>query len=108
MSESIRAGGLITKGPAESEFYEMDWDAEHLEAGVEIATSTWTVTLLSGAATGLMTRDNPSILTGNRTTKARFVGGTEGQIYDVSNTIVTDESPARTKDRSFLVLIQDK
>lgn len=108
MSTSLRAGAMVVKGPAESEVYLMDWDSEHLAAAVTIATSSWTITLISGASTGLMTKDNESIPALSRTTQVRLIGGTEGQTYDVSNTIVTNESPARTKDRSFKVLIQDR
>ncbi len=105
---TIRSGGLIVKGPSETEIYLMDWSSEHLVAGMTISTSAWAFTRLSGATTGLMMMDNETILAGSRTTHARFFGGTEGQTYDVTNTIVTNETPARTKDRSFKVLIQDR
>lgn len=104
----IRPGGLITKGPTEEEVYLMDWDDEHLAAGVTIVQSTWAITRERGATTGLMTFDSASIPVGSRTTQVRLKGGTAGQRFDVSNTIVTNETPARTKDRSFKVLIQDR
>lgn len=105
---TIRTGGLVVKGPLENEVYLMDWGSEHLAAGVTISTSTWVRTLKEGVATGLMTIDNQSIPTGNRTTQVRCVAGTEGQRYDLTNTIVTNETPARTKDRSFTLLVQDR
>lgn len=108
MSTTIQVGGLIVKGPTESEVYKMDWDSQHLASGVSISSSSWTITLLAGIATGLMTKDNESTPDTNRNAQLRLIGGTEGQRYDVTNTITTSESPARIKDRSFTVLIQDR
>jgi len=103
----IYAGGLISKGPQESEVYVMDWDSEHLRAGITIAQSTWTITRLSGTSSPLMTKDSEVILSGARTTQVRLIGGVLGQQYDVSNTITTTETPPRIKDRSFTVTIED-
>lgn len=108
MSTSIRSGGLVVKGPVESEVYLVDWGTEHLAAGVLLTSSSWTLTRISGATTGLMTFDSATIPAGDRTTQVRLIGGTVGQKFDVTNTVVTNETPARTKDRSFKVLIQDR
>jgi hypothetical protein len=108
MSTTIRAGGLVTKDPDESEVYLMDWASEHLVSGVTITASVWIITRLSGATTGLMTNDNESIPSGSRTTQTRLVGGTLGQKFLVTNRVTTSETPTRTKDRSFYVRIQTK
>jgi hypothetical protein len=107
MSITIRAGGQVTKDPDASEVYVVDWDSEHLTAGVTITTSAWTITKLRGA-TSSMTKDSESILAGSRTTQLRLIGGTLGQIYRVTNRIVTNENPTRTKDASFKVLIEEQ
>jgi len=103
----IYTGGVIAKGPTESEVYVMDWSSEHLQAGVTIANSVWTITRISGAPSPLMTKDSESIPAGARTTQVRLLGGVIGQQYDVSNTITTTETPPRIKDRSFTVTIED-
>jgi len=106
---SIRTGGLLVKGPAESEVYEMDWGSEHLAPVVTIAASFWTLTLLNGEASDpMMTFDYTSIVEGGRHTQLRCVGGVNGQLYDVSNTITTTETPPRIKDRSFFLSIEDR
>lgn len=69
--------------------------------------ATGTITSTSG-----MVADNPSILStspySSRWTQVRLLGGTEGASYEVTNNIVTDETPAQHKDRFFLVAIEDK
>lgn len=109
MSTSIRQGGLLVKDPDATEVYTFDWDDEHLEAAVTITgTPNITVTLLSGVSTGLMTSGDVSLLTGNRKVQFSLTGGTLGQKYQVTNRIVTNESPAQTKDASFKVLVQEQ
>jgi len=54
-----------------------------------------------------LTKDNESVLVSNRTTQVRLTGGTLGQTYEVANKIVTNESPAQTKEKSFRVLIEN-
>ncbi len=61
-----------------------------------------------GSATAL-TKDSESILVAtNRTTQVRLSGGTLGQVYDIANRIVTNETPAQTKEISFSVLIENQ
>jgi hypothetical protein len=98
---SIDDGGLLTKDPQAIEVFTMDWDAQHLAVGVTIQTSTWTIT----GPDAILTKDNETIVTGNRKTRLRLTGGTLHRKYTVTNRIVTNESPAQTKDRSFIVQI---
>lgn len=102
MSTTIRDGGLVTKDPDSIEVFTFDWHL-HLEAGVSVATSTFTV---SGADASL-TLDQEAILAGARRTRVRLTGGTPQVRYTVTNRIVTDESPSQRKDASLVVLIQD-
>lgn len=76
----------------------------------------WTVTAIS------LTKDQETILnaaaasvalqrtvTGDsRVTQLRLTGGTLGHLYEVANKVVTNETPAQTKERSFRVLIEQK
>jgi hypothetical protein len=101
---TIHSGGLITKDPDSSKTYTFDWDAENLGASVTITTSTWEIT---GSDSDL-TYDNATILSGSRKTRVRLLGGTVGVKYRVRNRILTNETPAQTKDRSFYVLIEEK
>jgi len=100
----IHSGGLIVKDPNAEEVYVVDWGLEHLATGVEIDDSEW---IISGRDTAL-TEDEDAILTGNRRTSIRLAAGTLGYRYTVTNRIVTNESPAQTKDASFEVLIQQE
>jgi hypothetical protein len=54
-----------------------------------------------------LTKDSESILAGTRKTQVRLLAGTLGQIYEIANKIVTSETPAQTKERSFRVLIEN-
>jgi len=60
-------------------------------------------------ATGI---DNVSILStdpyNSRYTIFRFTGGILGATYEIANTIVTSESPAQRKERSFRISIEDQ
>src|SRR5215207_1635796 len=118
----IRSGALVIKDPADSKVYIFDWDGDNLAPGVSIPTSTFTVTAVSPSTTDTaLTRDSEGRLTAaeataalgrtvnidNRATRLRLTAGTLGQIYEIANRIVTSETPAQTKERSFRVLIQN-
>lgn len=72
-----------------------------LNTGATSATGTLV------AATGI---DQDSILSagayGSRYTRFRFTGGTLGAVYELANMILTDESPAQRKERSFKIQIE--
>jgi hypothetical protein len=55
--------------------------------------------------------DNVSILSADpynsRYTQFRFSGGTLGEVYEISNRIVTGESPSQTIERSFFLEIEN-
>jgi len=100
----IHSGGLVVKDPNAIEVFVVDWDQEHLATGVTIVTSSW---FIAGRDSAL-TDDQASILSGSRRTTLRLSAGTLGYRYTVTNRIVTNESPAQTKDASFEVLIQQE
>ena len=106
MTTEIHSGGLLIKDPNSSEVYTVKWDVEHFSAQptVQIATSTFTIT----GTDAVLTKDNEVILAGNRQTQLRLLAGTLGAKYTVTNRIITNETPAQTKDASFKVLIQNR
>lgn len=81
------------KSPASVLDYSFDW-SEWLEAGQTIATSSWSYD------PGLTIESDT-----NTTTKATaFIsGGTEGNSYFVSNTVVTNDG--LTVKRSFIIKV---
>jgi len=123
----IAPGELVTKDPADIRNYPIDWDARNLSVSAQIATSTWTITAISPStsdaaltkdseskltaaeATALLTAQGmPRTITGdNRFTQVRLTGGTLNQVYEIANKIVTNETPAQTKELSFRVLVQN-
>lgn len=109
MSTTVKDGATITKDPSDISVYTFDWDAEHLATGVSISTSTWTLTGVSGDTTNTpMTKDQPSIVTGNRKTQIRLSAGAAGSVWKLDNAIVTDESPAQTKERSIRIRVEQR
>ncbi len=103
---TIVPGTLVTKDPDESKVYLFDWDTSNLAALVTIVTSTFVITALKPATDTALTKDNAAINAGSRTTQVRLLGGTIGARYEIENTIVTNETPAQTKVRSFQLLIE--
>ena len=113
---------LVTKDPQESRVYVVDWDYANLAAAVTIATSTFAITAIAPIGDTGLTKDNELKLTAaqatvalertvsldNRATRVRLIGGTLGALYEITNQIITSESPAQTKERSFRVLIEQQ
>ncbi len=96
---SVEPGALLDKDPQAELPYVMDWTL-WLGDSAEIDTSEWFV---AGDATLLI--DDDEIVTGNLTTQVFLSGGTVGRFVTVTNRITTDETPARTDDRSFTLRI---
>lgn len=106
---TISPGALVAKDPADIKVYQVDWDTSNLGVGVTITTSTWTITALRPTPSdATLTKDNESVLAGSRITQVRLSGGTLNQTYEIANKIVTNESPAQTKERSFQVLVTNQ
>lgn len=101
-----RPGSLIVKDPSSDEPYGFDWTQwlSELGAGVEVATSTWTITGPDAA----LTKHDEARVDSNRKTQAYFAGGTAGRKYTVMNHVVTNSSPPVTDERSFQYLISNR
>lgn len=106
---TIRPGQLVLKDPSEKRVYQFDWDTSNIAIGAAIASSTFEITAIHAAAGDTpLTKDNESLLTGNRKTQLRLLGGTLGRQYEITNHIITNEVPAQEKERSFKILIEHK
>lgn len=105
---TIHDGGLLTQDPADEVVYQFDWDAEGLPEGVTIAESAITVTALRPSSATVMDDADDDIGDDERTTQVTLSGGTLGAIYRIDNRIVTDETPAQTKERSFRIKIENR
>jgi hypothetical protein len=103
----IRDGQMTVKDPSDVLVYQMEWD-DDLDADVLIATSTFTITRISGGTSTDLTADNDLIVTGDRAAQVRLTGGTVGARYRIDNRIVTDETPTQTKERSFVLKIENR
>lgn len=97
---------LATQHPAAQKVYEFDFDALNLAPAVTLTSAPTVVSVLSGPNTTPAVVDNVLIEAGNRKTKFRFTGGTEGTHYRVTVTAVTSETPTQTKPKYVDILVQ--
>lgn len=106
----VQAGSTIRFDPSDSRTVQFDWDTDNLAAGVSILTSTFTLTVVRQSGLTALTKDNPSILAGLRKTQVRVIAttATAGDLYELANTVVTDEVPAQTKEQSVRVLVENQ
>lgn len=98
---SVSPGYTYRKDPNELLVREMDWS--DFLGSAEIASSVWTIT----GSDAVLTQDNDSTVAGNQQTRVRLKVGTLGVTYQVSNRIVTNETPAQTVERSFFVAVRN-
>ena len=108
MAITIDEGRTTTQDPNDFRVYQFDWDTSNLAAAATISTSAWTLTTLFPSGATALTKDNESIVSGSRKTQVRLSGGSAGATYKIDNQIVTNESPAQTKNRHFLLKVEDR
>jgi hypothetical protein len=104
----IQPGDLVVKFTDEQLVYQWDWSTNNLAAGVHITESDWIVKAIKPIGDTALTTDQPSLLSGNRSTQIRVSGGTDGALYELTNRIITDENPNQTKDRSIRIRIRTR
>lgn len=107
---TVRPSDLIVLDPSEKRVVVFDWDDDNLAASVTITSSIFTITAIRQSGATALTKDTPSVLTGDRKTQVRLdaTTATVGDEYELANTIVTNESPAQTKEQSIRILIQNR
>lgn len=104
-----RDGDLIRKDPDAEDVGGFDWGTDYLATTALILTSAWVIQALwPNDADTALTYDNDSIDDDQRGTQVRLLSGTPGVRYKLTNRITPNENPARTLDRSVVILIQDK
>lgn len=109
MSITVHSSDLVVQDPSDIRVYVFDWDADNLPTGVEISgAATWTITAVVPSDATLMTKDQESILSGNRKAQVRLQGGMNGARYNIACKVTTNESPAQTKEQSFDILVQHR
>jgi hypothetical protein len=94
---------LFTMRATESRELFFDWFAMTLSAGVNIVSSTFSVSAIKPSKTDvalvLDSENSPS------NGSVRLTGGTPGQLYEVVNIIETDEAPTQTLDSRARILV---
>lgn len=108
MSATIPVGGLLLLDPSDKRVIQFNW--ESLPTGAEISTSTFTISVVRQNGGTALTKDNESIVTGNRKTQVRLLAttATAGDRYTLANAIVTNESPAQTIERQIAILVENQ
>ena len=108
---TINDGGTFIKDPSAIRTYTFNWD-DHLASGVTVTTSTVVVTQVSGSTTTPLVADGSTsplgIQSGSRTVKFKLSAGTLGARYRVDNTVVTNESPTQTIQKSATCKVEDE
>lgn len=97
-----RDGAYIDKDSEAVLDYGFSW-ADWMPTDDSISTSTWTVSAISGDSDPLAI-DSSSFTGSTSKTVATLSGGTDGNIYTVSNKIVTGDG--RTDRRHFRVCVK--
>lgn len=102
----IVPGDEVRQGLNEQKVYLFDWDRRTLADAVTINASTFTITALKPSDDTALTKDSETVLSGDRKTWLRLMGGTLGARYQITNAIETNEDPAQKFEKSFFLLIQ--
>jgi hypothetical protein len=103
MSRSFAASAVDKKDPNEIKYYSMDW-TEGVNDGATVVTSVWTIqTIVADAAP--LEEDDSDVMAGDLITRVLLSGGTEGNSYEVTNTITT--SDGETLERTGVVRIKE-
>ena len=95
--DGISIPSVPTKDPDSVLDYKVTW-SDWLATGEDIATSSFIV------PSGLVLDSESNTI---NTATANISGGSVGTTYTVTNRIVTNSSPAKTEDRSFIIPVDE-
>jgi hypothetical protein len=101
---TITDGGYAEKDSDEALVYEFDYDTLNLPVGVQL--TAFGTFVLAGETPMVLTKDNETLVAGNRKTRVRLSAGTIGKKYTVINRVTTNESPSQTKEKRFYLRIK--
>lgn len=120
--QTVRPGDLVVFDPSDIRVIVFD-HRDQLRSGVAVSSVVFTITAIRQIGSAL-TKDNESRLTAaqataaleetvtddNVATQVRLLATTAtlGDEYSLAAKIVTNESPAQTKEQSIRILIQDR
>lgn len=104
----ILPGEPISLKPGERRVIRVNWDTLNLATTALIGTSTFSVTAIAPVGSTGLELDNAALTTDGRSSRVRLVAtnAIDGQEYEVTNQIDTDETPAQRKIQSILVNIR--
>jgi hypothetical protein len=91
---TVPVADVDKKDPSDVKFYTMDW-TNGVNEGATIVTSMWTIETISGDDD--LVEEDSDIITGNLITRILLSGGTDGNNYDVTNTITTTDGETLEK-----------
>lgn len=89
---------IYVKDPDALLDFSIDWSG-WLKSGENISTVTWTVP--PGIVEAVSTHDDTSMT-------IWLSGGTAGEDYAITGSIITTASPARQDERTFLVTVRER
>jgi hypothetical protein len=95
----------IVKDPGDAVMKHFDYSRWLVGAAI-IASSNWAITCADEESPTLAFSDD-SITNNNTYASVKLSGGTAGKTYTLTNTIVTNEAPAQTLDRSIDIVVRD-
>lgn len=95
-------GSWIAKDPSAQLVYSMEW-SDWLATGQSLASSSYTVSTVSGDAAPLTKESNG--ISGTQS-YVELSGGTSGELYTVTATITTDDGA--TDRRAFRVKVDNR
>jgi hypothetical protein len=111
---TVKDGTPVDKDPSDAAVFIFDWgsdaladDDRHLASTALISSATFTITAIEPPGNTALTKDSETVLGDQKRTRLRLLGGLLDAVYRVDNTIVTNENPAQTIQRSFFVRIKD-
>jgi hypothetical protein len=107
---SIQPESTIILDPSDKRTVVFDWDERNLAQAVTVSASVWTITAIRQIGVTALTKDNESLVTGNRKTQVRLLAttATVGDEYQLSNKVTTSDSPVQEKEQSIRILIQNR
>ncbi len=106
----IEPDRTITLDPSDKRTVVFDWDNRNLAMATTISASVWTITAIRQIGVTALTKDNESVVTGNRKTQVRLLAttATEGDEYLLSNKVTTSDTPVQEKEQSIKVIVQTR
>lgn len=104
---TVSPGACVQLDASDKKMVIFDFDTSNLAVGVQLASYVITIAAVQQNGLTALTKDNDSLVTGNRKVTLRLLATTAtlGDCYTVAVKGITNESPAQEKEYSIQVLI---